>query len=154
MSPSKKRSSTIQKPNNKRIQELTEEIEATEYTLSKNKHNMTSEKQDQYLQYVAKLTKALKEEKIKNYDLGCKDKAQVGIMLEMKKAIEERNSKITILEKNSSMVDSKEIRKKIKEANDDVVTEKLMKQTKQKYDNYVQQWLNECGLNETAKKKH
>ncbi len=132
-----------------RSQELTEQLEDAEYTLASQKKTMPTNKRNELLELIAKLTLALKEEKIKNYDKDCKDAAQMKIMIELKRRNEEKDRKITILERNSTAIDTKEIQEKIKEINDNVITEKLIQSNKRKYDSYVDEW-----LKPESKKKH
>lgn len=150
----RKQSASQKAASSKKIQELTDQLTDAEYTLVKEKNTMSTDKKNQYYALIEKLSLALKEEKIKNYDQDAKTKAQMIIMLELKRRNEEKDRKITMLEKNSIAVNPKEISKKIKEVNDDVISERLIKSTKRKYDNYIDEWLNErSGIEESAKKK-
>lgn len=136
-----------------RTQELTEELEDAEYTLQTQKRTMSVNKQNELMNLISNLTTALKEEKLKNYDKDCKDAAQLKIMQELKRRNEEKDRKITILERNSAAINTKEIQEKIKIANENVITDKLIKSTKRKYDSYIEEWLDNNVTPET-KKKH
>ena len=94
---------------NKKTKKLEDELTETSYTLATQKNNMPVKKQNELMKLISNLIEALREEKIKNYDKDCKDAAQLKIMHELKRRNEEKDRKITVLERNSSKFDEKEI---------------------------------------------
>ena len=94
---------------NKKTEKLEDELTETSYTLATQKNNMPVKKQNELMKLISNLIEALREEKIKNYDKDCKDAAQLKIMHELKRRNEEKDRKITVLERNSSKFDEKEI---------------------------------------------
>ncbi len=120
-----------------REQELEDEISEKTYELAKAGPNISQTKKDQMTNIMINLTKALREERLKNHESGFKDKAQQKVIGKQQEVIEELHRKNIILEKNSSKIDTKEVQKHIEVANAPIATPKGDRLLQKKYDNYA-----------------
>ncbi len=118
-----------------REQELEDQMTEVECELVNAGPEVSDKKKDEMARMLIQLAKAYKEEKAKNHENMFKDKAKDNALRKSQAVIEQLVQQRTLLERNNSKLDSKEVKKVMAVANAPISSPRGDKLLQKKYDN-------------------